>query len=167
MLNLFLRTLQLVQGLVVVGMYGIDLNKARKEDKYSDGKWVRSPGSLPPELVRLTYLLQVYAVTVGSIAAVTAVVYSLTSMFLTYHTVAVIFAWDFVLVVLWAALSGTFGMMYLHERVEMDSGIKRMKTAAGFDLAGLILWFITFGIGLWWFISYRREAKHTSRSTKP
>jgi H+/Cl- antiporter ClcA len=147
-------------------MYAVDLQKARKADRYSDGKWVRSSGSIAPELVRLTYLLQVYAVAVGSIGAITAIVYSLASMVLTYHTVAILFAWDFVLVVLWAAVSGIFGTMYMHEKVEMDSGIKRMKTAVGFDLAGLVLWFITFCMGLWWFISHRKEAKHSSRSPK-
>jgi hypothetical protein len=40
-INLVLRFLQMVFALAVVGLYAQDLNKARKEHKYSDGKWVR------------------------------------------------------------------------------------------------------------------------------
>lgn len=40
LLNSILRFLQLVFALAVVGLYAQDLNKARKEHKYSDGKWV-------------------------------------------------------------------------------------------------------------------------------
>jgi hypothetical protein len=38
--NLVLRFLQLIFALAVVGLYAQDLNKARKEAKYSDEKWV-------------------------------------------------------------------------------------------------------------------------------
>ncbi len=36
------RFIQLVLALAVCGLYGVDLTKARKENKYTDGKWVRS-----------------------------------------------------------------------------------------------------------------------------
>ena len=39
-LNLVLRTLQIIFALAVVGLYAQDLNKADKVDKYSDSKWV-------------------------------------------------------------------------------------------------------------------------------
>jgi hypothetical protein len=39
-INLILRFLQMIFALAVVGLYAQDLNKARKEHKYSDGKWV-------------------------------------------------------------------------------------------------------------------------------
>jgi len=144
LLNLCLRTLQLVQGLVVIGLYGVDLNRANREHKYSDGKWV-------------------YAVVCGTMSAVTAVVYGFLSVFMQYHTVALLFAWDWVLVILWAALSGIFGSMYIGEKVEMEAGIHRMKVAVGFDLAGLILWFITGSMGLWWFFAERRGAGRVAR----
>ncbi|KAJ9496401.1 hypothetical protein H2202_008064 [Exophiala xenobiotica] len=161
LLNLCLRTLQLVQGLVVIGLYGVDLNRANREHKYSDGKWARSttdPISLPVEVTRLLTVIQVYAVVCGTMSAVTAVAYGLVSVFMQYHTVALLFAWDWVLVILWAALSGIFGSMYIGEKVEMEAGIHRMKVAVGFDLAGLILWFITGSMGLWWFFAERRGA---------
>ncbi|KAL6249964.1 hypothetical protein RBB50_002265 [Rhinocladiella similis] len=144
LVNLFLRTLQLIQGLVVVGLYGVDLNRANREHKYSDGKWV-------------------YAVVVGSLAAVTAVAYGLVSVFLQYQTVARLFIWDWILVILWTALSGIFGSMYIGEKTEMEWGIHRMKVAVGFDLAGLVLWFITAAMGTWWFFAERRGAGRVSR----
>ncbi|KIW16586.1 hypothetical protein PV08_03774 [Exophiala spinifera] len=143
LLNLFFRTLQLVQGLVVIGLYGVDLNRANREHKYSDGKWV-------------------FAVVVGSLAAFTAVAYGLVSVFLQYQTVARLFVWDWILFILWAALSGIFGSMYIGEKTEMEWGIHRMKIAVGFDLAGLVLWFITAVMGTWWIFSQRRVAGRVS-----
>jgi hypothetical protein len=35
------RLIQIIMALAVCGLYGVDLNKADKEHKYSDGKWVR------------------------------------------------------------------------------------------------------------------------------
>jgi len=158
LLNLFWRTLQLVDGLVVIGLYGVDLNRANREDKYTDGKWVHTSGSVPPELARLMSTVQVYAVVVGSLAAASAVVHGLFASVLQHKgsVIAVLFVWDWLLVILWAALSGIFGRMYLHERVEMESGIHRMKVAVGFDLAGLVLWFLTAALGTWLFLSERR-----------
>lgn len=34
------RFIQLILALTVCGLYGVDLNKADREGKYSDGKWV-------------------------------------------------------------------------------------------------------------------------------
>ncbi|EXJ81151.1 hypothetical protein A1O3_07441 [Capronia epimyces CBS 606.96] len=146
-LNLLLRTLQLIDGLVVIGLYGIDLNRARKEDKYSDGKWV-------------------YAVVVGSLAAATAVGYGLISVFMHYRSLTFLFAWEWTLVVLWAALSGIFGNMYLNEKIEMETGIHRMKVAVGFDLAGMVLWFLTAVAGTLWFFR-ERWAGRVPRPGKP
>jgi hypothetical protein len=45
-----------------------------------------------------------------------------------------IFVWDFVLFVLWIALFGIFGAMYIKEKPEGNSGIQRMKNAVVSDL---------------------------------
>ncbi|KEF60654.1 uncharacterized protein A1O9_02215 [Exophiala aquamarina CBS 119918] len=120
--HFILRLLQLVAGLVVVGMYGKYLNRAVKVDVYADGKWV-------------------YAVVVGSVAAASAITFMCAAGFLHFGTVAVCFAWDWVLVILFAALTGIFGSMYMPERVEMDEDIQYMKIAVIFDLINLGLWF--------------------------
>jgi hypothetical protein len=49
------------------------------------------------------------------------------------------------------------------EKVEMESGIHRMKTAVGFDLAGLVLWTMTASFGTWWFFSERRKSSGPRR----
>ncbi|KAK4944474.1 hypothetical protein LTR10_016148 [Elasticomyces elasticus] len=143
LLNLLLRTGQLIIGLSIIGLYGVDLNRAHREDKYTDGKWV-------------------FAVVCGTLAAVTAITYGIVGAFLSYNRVALLFAWDFVLMILFAALSGIFGSMFMHEAVEMEWGIHRMKVAVGFDLAGLVLWFITGCLGLWWTLAERRGAGKVS-----
>jgi len=44
------RLIQIIMALTVCGLYGVDLHKADKEHKYSDGKWVclSSPLHHPP-----------------------------------------------------------------------------------------------------------------------
>lgn len=53
------RIVQLALALAVCGLYGVDLHRANREHKYSDGKWVRSephfeggasPSSYPTQL---------------------------------------------------------------------------------------------------------------------
>ena len=77
---------------------------------------------------------QVFAVVVGSMSAITALVFGIISIFAQYRAIAMLFAWEWILVILWAAVSGLFGSMYFDEKTEMDHGIKSMKTAAAFDM---------------------------------
>lgn len=68
-------------------------------------------------------------------AAITALVFGIISIFSQYRTIALLFGWECILVILWAAVSGLFGSMYLNgEKTEMDHGVKSMKTAAAFDM---------------------------------
>jgi hypothetical protein len=46
-----LHFFQFVMGLVVIGLYGVDLDNARKAGKYTDGKWVYAH-ILPNKLLR-------------------------------------------------------------------------------------------------------------------
>lgn len=148
--NLALRSLQLIDALVIIGMYGVDLNNAQKADKYADGKWVRTTDpktdaltSLPPELIRLTYIVKVLAIVTGTVGAVTALAYSLAYIWIKFKSLSKLFICDWLILVLFCTLSGIFGKMYLNEKVEMESGIQRMKTAVYFDIAGVILWLVT------------------------
>lgn len=75
------------------------------------------------------------------------------------------FAWDLILLILWAAVAGVFGSMYLHENPEMDTGVQRMKVAVGFDLASLILWFITGVMSAILYFTSGRRSLHTGRAT--
>jgi hypothetical protein len=83
---------------------------------------------------------QVFATTTGAVAGLTALAYIIWGLVLEFRAIALLFAWDVVVVVLWTAVSGIFGSMYLSENPEMDQEIMDMKTAAGFDLANMLLW---------------------------
>jgi hypothetical protein len=39
-LHMGFRFVQMILAIAVIGLYAQDLNKAQKEGKYSDGKWV-------------------------------------------------------------------------------------------------------------------------------
>ncbi|KAF4953370.1 hypothetical protein FSARC_12421 [Fusarium sarcochroum] len=126
-LHLFLFAL----ALTTCGLYGTDIHHANKEGKYSDSKWV-------------------YAVVVGSISAVTCVLYFVPFVLrIAGFFVAI---WDFILFVLWIALFGVFGKMYINEDAEGDGGVKRMKNAVWVDLTSALLWLIATlaSLGYWW-----------------
>jgi hypothetical protein len=68
-----IRLLQFVLALTVCGLYGQDLNNARMQHKYADGKWV-------------------YAVVVGGLSAFTSLVFMI-PFITTYRA----FGWDLIL----------------------------------------------------------------------
>ncbi|KAM0425042.1 hypothetical protein ACHAPT_009843 [Fusarium lateritium] len=117
--------------LTTCGLYGTDLHRANQQHKYADSKWV-------------------YAVVVGSISAVTCVLYFVP--FILRLAGVVVAIWDFILFVLWIALFGVFGKMYINEDAEGDSGVQRMKNAVWVDLTSALLWFIATlaAFGYWW-----------------
>lgn len=151
-----IRLFQFVLALVVVGMYGTFLNRAMQADVYADGKWVRDSKSIPPEVVRLIFTLQVYAVVVGSIAAISSLMFMIAAGLLQFRVVAICFAWDIVMVILFSALAGVFGSMYIKERVEMDHDIEKMKHAAYIDIVNVVLWLIT---AVWSVITFCRTGR--------
>ena len=61
----------------------------------------------------------------SSLAAVTALVYMVPLIV----RVPFLFVWDFILFILWIALFGLFGSMFIKENPEGNGGIKRMKNA--------------------------------------
>jgi len=122
------RLVQIVLALAVCGLYGVDLHKADHEHKYSDGKWV-------------------FAEIVASLSAFLALLY------LIPFTSRVPFAWtlDTILFILWIALFGLFGNMYIHANAQGDSGITRMKHAVWVDLVNALLWLISaLGMFVFW-----------------
>lgn len=144
--HIFYRFLLMIFGIVVIGLYAQDLNHAHKEGKYSDGKWV-------------------FATVVGSFSAVTALIFMIIPILISYWTVAILFAWDLILFILWCAVFGLFGSMYIHANAQMDSGVQRMKNAVWIDLICLLLWFITGvlgAIGFW--RGKNNRSLHTGRA---
>jgi len=140
-LHSIFRFFQLVLALTVCGLYGVDLHKANKEHKYSDGKWV-------------------FAEVVASLSAVTALLYIIPFA----SRIPFAFIWDTILFILWISLFGLFGKMYIHERPEGDSGVQRMKNAVWIDLVNAILWLVSaVGMGVY-FVTKGRRSTWTGRA---
>jgi len=138
-----IRFIQFVMGLVVCGLYGVDLNAARKQHKYADGKWV-------------------FAEVVGALSALTALLYMIPFTM----KIPLIFAWDFIVFFLWIVLFGIFGNMYIKEHAEGDSGVQRMKNAVWVDLVNMLLWLITaLAMAGYWFKHRGTRTQFTSRAT--
>jgi len=116
-LNYTLRFLQFVFALTVCGLYGTDLNSDTRAHVAASPKWI-------------------YAVVVAGFSAITSLVYCIP--FQTY----LFFAWDSVLFILWIAVFGTFGKLFLH-----DSRNERMRHAVWVDLINVFLWLISAAYG--------------------
>lgn len=130
--------------LTVCGLYGKDLSRANEQDKYADSKWV-------------------YAVVVGGISAVTCLLYLIPFILRIAGIVAPI--WDFILFILWIAVFGVFGKMYINEDAEGDSNITRMKNAVWVDLANALLWlFASIGAFLYWWKHRDTRSRFTGRA---
>lgn len=69
--------------------------------------------------------------------------------------------------ILWTALFGLFGNMYIGEHPTPEQGgIGRMKNAVWVDLVNMLLWFVT---AVWATVSFFRSRRsrtlHTGRAT--
>ncbi|KAK1641256.1 hypothetical protein BDP81DRAFT_446190 [Colletotrichum phormii] len=136
-----LHFFQFVLAVTVCGLYAVDLNRARSEGSYTDGKWV-------------------FAVVVGALSAVTALLYFIPFIL----RFAIVWIWDAILFILWIALFGLFGNMYIKENVEGDSGIQRMKNAVWVDLANALLWLISaLATAAYWWRHRERRTRFTGR----
>ncbi|OIW30673.1 hypothetical protein CONLIGDRAFT_630628 [Coniochaeta ligniaria NRRL 30616] len=128
--------IQFALAITVCGLYGVDLNRAAKAGVYQDSKWV-------------------YAEFVGGISAFTTILYMIPFIL----RFAAVWIWNLVLFILWIALFGVFGNMYIRENAEGNADIQRMKNAVWVDLTSALLWFITAiaAFGYWW----RHRERHS------
>jgi len=134
------RFFQFVLAITVCGLYGTDLNKANREHKYSDGKWV-------------------YAVVTGSLSAVTAVLHLIPL----FNLIPMLFLWDTILFILWIAVFGTFGKLYISEDPEGNAGVQRMVNSVWVDLVNALLW-LGSAVGMVWFWSREKRTRWTGRA---
>ncbi|KAI9780558.1 MAG: hypothetical protein M1839_006676 [Geoglossum umbratile] len=137
-----LRLLQFTLALAVCGLYGTDIQNASHHDKGADPKWL-------------------YAVVVGGLSVVTSLIYGV-PIVKSY----IFFAWDAILFILWIAVFGIFGKMYIHENPEGNSGVQRMKNSVWVDLINVFLWLISAVYGAVLFFKGRsRYSQHTGQAT--
>ncbi|RAQ55800.1 hypothetical protein AFGD_011225 [Aspergillus flavus] len=139
-----LRTLQFVFAIVIAGLYGVDLAHATEVNARAPSQWV-------------------YAEFVAAVTALTCIVHC----FITVTHVAWS-AWDFVLFVLWLALVGTFGAIYISNNVldeyeQATSSIPRMRAAVWISLVSMVLWFATTVLGIAWCCRTRKVTRRTDQ----
>jgi hypothetical protein len=142
-LRIFLRFFQFVLGITVIGLYAIDLDRARRGHKYIDSKWV-------------------WSVVCGTLGALTALLFML----------PLVKAWFFFYVdaLVWLCYLiafGIFGRMYIPEKAEDNKGITRMKNAVWVLLTNMLLWLITAAYGGFVFWKNRKASTvHTGRGAQ-
>ncbi|EMC94260.1 hypothetical protein BAUCODRAFT_141621 [Baudoinia panamericana UAMH 10762] len=138
-----IRFFQFILAIVVCALYGVDLQNAHRAHSYTDGRWV-------------------FAEVVAGLAAVTTIVYAVPFV-KSYWA----FGWDWILFILWTALFGLFGSLYIHYHPSpKQSGQIRMKHAVWVDLVNMLLWFITAIYSTLIFFLFRsdRRTLHTGRA---
>lgn len=142
LLRIVLRFFQFVLALTVCGLYGVDLNNARKQHGYTDGKWV-------------------FAEVVGGLSIFTVLLYGV-PFFKSYWA----FFWDWILFILWTALFGIFGNLFINfHPTPKQGGQIRMKNAVWVDLTCMLLWLITAIYStIIWFRARGGRTLHTGRA---
>ncbi|WPH04954.1 Hypothetical protein R9X50_00785100 [Acrodontium crateriforme] len=143
LIRLVLRFFQFVLGITVCGLYGVDLNNAHKAGVGADGKWV-------------------FAEVVGALSVFTVLIYGIPFV-KSYWA----FGWDWVLFILWTALFGLFGRIYIPSHpTPHQSGQMRMKNAVWVDLVNMLLWLITAIYSTVIFVRAKAgRTMHTGRAT--
>jgi len=137
------RIFQIILALTVCGLYGVDLNHADKAHKYSDGKWV-------------------YAEVTAALSAFTALLYLIPFT----SRIPLAFVWDTILFILWIALFGLFGNMFIKEHAEGNKGVQRMKNAVWIDLVNALLWLTSaVGMAMYWIKHRGNRTRFTGRAT--
>lgn len=137
-----LHVSQFILAITVCALYGIDLDRARKAHVHADGRWV-------------------YAQVVGGLSALTAVLLCVPFIL----RFALVWAWNLILFILWIALFGVFGKMYIHEDPEGNGDIQRMKNAVWVVLASALLWLIgVLAHFIYWWGHRDRRTRFTSRA---
>ncbi|KAG5954472.1 hypothetical protein E4U58_007591 [Claviceps cyperi] len=125
--------------LAVCGLYGQDLSS-----NHHNSKWV-------------------YAVVVGSLSAITCVIYFIPALL--RHSGIIGAGWNFILFILWIALFGVFGSLFIHENPEGNGGIRRMKNAVWVDLVSALLWLASaIGAAFYWWKYRDHQSQFTGRA---
>lgn len=67
--------------------------------------------------------------------------------------------------ILWTAVFGIFGKLYIHANPQGDGGIKRMKNAVWVDLVNMLLWLFSSVMAVVLFFTMRGgRSLHTGRA---
>lgn len=118
MIMSIIRFCQLVFGLTVIGLYGTDVHHDHEDGYAANGKWV-------------------FAVVAAFLATMTAIIHMIVpflkkgvSNSTNPKQLMPLFMWEFVLCVVWLALFGIFGKMYIGVYSTSDSSSSTSKRSA-------------------------------------
>ncbi|KAK4239483.1 hypothetical protein C8A03DRAFT_32435 [Achaetomium macrosporum] len=137
-----LHFFQFALAITVCALYGINLDRARRAGAHADGRWV-------------------YAVVVGGLSALTAILYCIPFIL----RFALVWAWNLILFILWIALFGVFGRLYIHVDARGNGDIQRMKNAVWILLTSAILWLVgVLAHFIYWWGHRERRSRFTSRA---
>ncbi|CAG7919248.1 unnamed protein product [Penicillium olsonii] len=137
MLNATLRFLQFVFGLTVIGLYGREVRHDHKHNHTWHSQWVYAlVASFLATVTALACLVKPFIMRkLGATSAPNQI------MVLSH------FVWEFVLCVLWLALFGVFGKLYIGVYPKEDasdaSRVDRMRHAVWVDIINLGFWVVS------------------------
>ena len=135
-----LRTLQFCSAIITIGIYGSSLHQ-------------RSQASNP-------ITNEIYALVVGLLSVFTLGFHCL----FTIKRVPFVL-WDFAICVLWAALAGVYGTIYLRggdlAQEDRVGSLDAMKVGVAFDLLSMVLWLLSSLQGCVWCCRARRFTRKT------
>ncbi|KAJ6112094.1 hypothetical protein N7523_008155 [Penicillium sp. IBT 18751x] len=139
-----LRVLQFIFAIIVAGLYGVDLARATKRNAPAPAQWV-------------------YAEMIVVFSAVTCAVHAIVTV---KHVLWCL--WDGVLCVFWLAQVGVFGSIYYASPIDAEyedltQCVPRMKAAVWIDVVNLLLWLLTFVLGVAWCIRTRKITRRTDK----
>jgi hypothetical protein len=137
-IRIVLRFFQFVLGITVIGLYAIDLDRARKAGVYIDSKWV-------------------WSVVCGTLGALVSLLFMLPLVKAWFF-----FYLDAFVFLCYLVAFGIFGKMYIPEDAEGNKGIMRMKNAVWVLLTNMLLWLITAGYGA---VVFWKNRKASTRLT--
>jgi hypothetical protein len=104
---------------------------------------------------------QVFAEVTASLSAISALLYLIPFI----CRIPLLFIWDTILFILWIAVFGIFGNLYIKANAQGDSGIIRMKHAVWVDLVNALLWLISaIGMLVFWVRHRGARTKWTGRA---
>jgi len=142
-----LHFFQFVLAITICGLYGVDLDAARKAGKYADGKWT---------------FAEVVAVATTVSTFLLLILFKWTQK-IQHHP---IFAWETLLFILWITVFAIFGTMYIKENPEGNADIQRMKNAVWVVLAETLLFLIgSVTSFVYWWMHRGDKTRFTGRAT--
>ncbi|KAI5194778.1 hypothetical protein E4T39_08511 [Aureobasidium subglaciale] len=151
-----LRTTQFLISIILLGIYGNDLSHFPSSFPLSTPSSGPSDSQSSSDVPTRTNWI--FALVVTLLSALTCILHC----FLTTKRLGWIF-WDLVLCVLYAALAGVFGIVYLGSVAEIDlaatQSLDAMRAGVAFAILGMACWLVSFVQGVSWCCTARRVTR--------